>query len=199
MELLDFGVEVIAVSASGVLAPGPLFVTNILYGTKGGIRSGLKISHGHAAIEIGLIVVLAAGLSAAGILSDYSNWIAIVGGIAILGFAGLQIANTKIKEQKIKHGPVAAGVFLTVLNPFFLVWWATVGLKLISDSASFGSYGILLLFFMHVWMDYAWLAATAYLASKGKTIRSKYYRPLMIGLSAVLVYYGVNFLITGIK
>ena len=93
------------------------------------------------------------------------------------------------------------GVVLSALNPFFILWWMTVGVKLISDSASFGLVaGVALLFALHVWMDYAWLAATAYLASRGSSaIESRYYKILMLALSAALVYYGVQFLIAGIK
>jgi hypothetical protein len=43
-------------------------------------------------------------------------------------------------------------------------------------------------------MDYAWLGGTAYLASKGAfVLKSKYYRTLLLGLTVVLIYYGVSF------
>lgn len=58
----------------------------------------------------------------------------------------------------------------------------------------------MMLFFMHVWMDYAWLAATAYLASRGSLIlKSRYYRMLVLGLVAFLVYYGVQFILSATK
>jgi threonine/homoserine/homoserine lactone efflux protein len=87
------------------------------------------------------------------------------------------------------------GIALTALNPFFILWWFTVGLKLIADSAAFGvTTGIAILFVLHIWMDYAWLASTAYLASKGASVlRSKYYPILLSGLTVVLIYYGVSF------
>jgi hypothetical protein len=48
-------------------------------------------------------------------------------------------------------------------------------------------------------MDYAWLAATAYLASKGSSVlKSKYYGLLMIFLCGILIYYGMQFLLSGI-
>ncbi len=207
MEVLDFGLEVVAVSASGVLAPGPLFVTNMLYGAKGSAASGVKMAHGHALVEVCVVTALAAGLfSAAALISGYSNVIALVGGAAILGFAVLQVAGV-IKQKELepsgkhRHGPVVAGMLMTGLNPFFLIWWSTVGLKLVSDSTSFGlAAGVMMLFFMHVWMDYVWLAATAYLASRGTMIlQSRYYRMLVLGLVAFLVYYGVQFILSAAK
>ncbi len=201
VELAEFAAEVIAVSASGVLAPGPLFVANMLYGAKQGTMSGVRMAHGHAIVEIAVIAAIASGLfSASAFVSENAKAIALVGGVAILGFAGLQVfAVARKKEQTFiagKKRPFAVGVGLTALNPFFLAWWLTVGLKLVSDSAAFGAVaGVALLFALHVWMDYAWLAATAYLASRGGSVlQSKYYRLLMYGLAAVLAYYGVQFL-----
>jgi threonine/homoserine/homoserine lactone efflux protein len=206
MSVLDFGVEVIAISASGVLAPGPLFFANMLYGTRQGARAGLKMAYGHTVVELPLIALLAAGLFTSAAATQYAETIGIVGGVGILGFAGLQIAG--VLRKKIQSAPAMAsgkspfiaGIALSALNPFFLVWWFTVGLKLVADSATFGlAAGIIILFALHIWMDYAWLAGTAYLASKGSSvIKSKYYPLLLLGLAAVLLYYGVYFTLTGI-
>lgn len=204
MDALDFGIEVVAISASGVLSPGPLFFTNMLYGTKHGIRAGLKMAYGHTSVELPLVVLLAAGLfSASTAINQYASLIGILGGASILGFAAMQVIGAIKKKQDKpvdgKRGPFIAGVALTALNPFFLVWWFTVGLKLISDSTAFGLGGITLLFGFHIWMDYAWLAATAYIASKGSSvIKSKYYPLLLLGLAAVLVYYGVYFIMKSV-
>lgn len=205
VDVLSFGAEVVAVSASGVLAPGPLFFANVLYGTRRGAMSGIKVTHGHALVEIAVIVAIAAGLfSAPAFVETYSALIAVLGGVAVIGFAGLQVYSVLRKdrrEQKEKgKSPFAVGIALTALNPFFLVWWLTVGIKLVADSSAFGPVaGTGLLFGMHVWMDYAWLAATAYLASKGSSVLgSKYYKILMLGLAGVLAYYGAQFLASGL-
>lgn len=203
MELLDFVVQVIAVSASGVLAPGPLFFANLLYGTREGARAGLKVAYGHTVVELPLIILLAAGLLASAAATQYAGTIGLIGGIGILGFASIQMAgvvrkkNTQAPVAPSRKNPFIAGIALSALNPFFLVWWFTVGLKLIADSATFGlAAGIAILFALHIWMDYAWLAGTAYLASKGSSvIRSKYYPLLLLGLAVVLLYYGISFVL----
>ncbi len=210
MNLLDFGLEIIVVSASGVLAPGPLFFTNLLYGTRLGTHSGLKVAYGHTVVELPLIILLAAGLFSFEAAKKYSASIGLIGGIAILAFAGLQIGSI-IRKKVVDaaacaiyiaddKGPFIAGVILTAMNPFFLLWWFTAGLKLITDSATFGaSSGLAMLFALHIWMDYAWLGGTAYLASKGsKVLKSRYYPVLLVGLSAILVYYGVAFLMQAV-
>jgi threonine/homoserine/homoserine lactone efflux protein len=203
MNVLDFGIEVIALSASGVLAPGPLFFANLAYGTRHDKWSGIKVAYGHTAVELPLIIILAAGLFTFDTAKKYSSVVGLIGGIAILAFAGLQIASI-IKEKRGhdtpnivgSKGPFIVGIALSALNPFFILWWFTVGLKLIADSAAFGvTTGVAILFVLHIWMDYAWLASTAYLASKGTfALKSKYYPTLLLGLIVVLMYYGVSFI-----
>src|SRR5437867_6026700 len=99
MSVLDFGVEVIAISASGVLAPGPLFFANLLYGTRYGARSGVKVAYGHTVIELPLIILLAAGLFTSAAASQYASLIGLVDGVGILCFAGLQIAGLALKRN----------------------------------------------------------------------------------------------------
>ena len=204
MSVLDFGIEVIVLSASGVLAPGPLFFANLVYGIRLDKWSGIKIASGHVVVELPIIIMLAVGLSTFDAAIEYAGIIGMIGGIAILAFAALQITN--IIKKKPAHdtphmagikGPFVVGIALSALNPFFLLWWLTAGLKLIADSAAFGvTTGVALLFALHIWMDYAWLAGTAYLASKGAfLLESKYYRFLLLGLATVLIYYGISFVL----
>lgn len=208
MSLLDFGIEVIVVSASGVLAPGPLFFANLIYGARPDKWSGIKVASGHSVVELPLIIILAAGVFAFDAATKYLGIIGLVGGIAIIAFAGLQVAS--VIKEKLSYdtphmagskSPFVVGVALSALNPFFLLWWFTAGLKLIGDSAAFGvSMGVAILFALHIWMDYAWLTGTAYLASRGVfLLNSKYYRLLLLGLSAVLMYYGIHFLLQAVS
>lgn len=94
---------------------------------------------------------------------------------------------------------IVIGVLFTAMNTFFIIWWLTVGLKLISDSIYlFGIIGgITILFSSHIWMDYAWLAITAYLISKGRTIiRGRLYRYFLLLISILLAFYGL-YLVVG--
>jgi threonine/homoserine/homoserine lactone efflux protein len=86
-----------------------------------------------------------------------------------------------------------AGFIFTILNPFFLVWWLTIGSKLISDSLiNFGIVeGTSLVFFSHIWMDYFWLWFTSFMINKGKSIiKEKVYRIFVFTISLILGIYG---------
>jgi len=206
MNPLEFAGEVILVSASGVLSPGPLFFANIIYGSKQGVTAGFKTAFGHTIVEFPLVIVLALGLltfSQGFVNNENLKIISIIGGIAIVIFAFNQIISItggKVNKQDVylgirtKKGPILLGVIFSALNPFFLIWWFTVGLKLISDSIHFFGLiiGILFLFLCHIWMDYAWLVITSYLIYRGVSIlKTKFYSALLISISTILAFYGV--------
>jgi len=89
------------------------------------------------------------------------------------------------------------GVVLTGLNPFFIVWWLTVGLGLVVQAVELGALlGVFIMYVSHVWMDYAWLTGTAYLAARGKTlIQARGYKLLLIALALLLIYFGAGFIL----
>ena len=236
MNILEFAGEVIVLSTSGVLSPGPLFLANLIYGSKQGYYAGIKIANGHMTIE--LLLIILSSLSIFG-LSHFTvgpaalKVIGMIGGIAIIFFSVAQISNVtkRIKNtgdainknnkskklaigygsdylflldkinRRIDRGPLIVGIIFTAMNPFFVTWWLTVGLKLISDSIYlFGIIeGVLVLFLFHIWMDYAWLALTAYLISKGRSIfkmRSYYF--FIICINIIIISYGFYLLGTTI-
>ena len=213
MDLLGFGVQIVFTSASGVISPGPLFFANLVYGSKQGIYSGIKMAYGHTIVELPLIIILASGLSAFSSITTsnlVSKLISLSGGIVILVFSAVQIVaflKKKNGEKNIyfntdnKKDPFIIGSILSALNPFFILWWLTAGLKLISDSLELYGFamGIIVVFSFHIWMDYSWLAVTAHLISRDTLIfRSKYYPILLLALNAALIYYGIYFIVTGL-
>ena len=201
VQILEFALLVIGVSASGVMAPGPLFTANVSYGLRYGVRSGLKMAIGHTIVELPLVILLGIGVFSLETLPEFRTVVSILGAITLFTFAFIQIRAVLKKNKDIntgsKHGPLVVGIALSALNPFFIIWWITVGFKLISDAVLMWAFaGILIVFALHIWMDFAWLGAIALLASKSSQIISnRNYKIVMIGLSMMLIYFGIGFLI----
>lgn len=198
VQLFEFAIAVITISVSGVMSPGPLFAANVAYGLKGGARAGLKMAYGHTVVELPLVILLGIGALSLETIPQFRETVALAGAISLFVFAGMQIKSVLKKPSSIfegKHGPFIAGIILSALNPFFLIWWFTIGFKLISDSLVLASFaGIGIMFAFHIWMDYAWLCTVGFLSSKGKRIlSSKNYNIFMITISGVLVYFGIVF------
>ena len=201
IQIIEFSLLVIIISASGVMSPGPLFAANITYGLKEGAKSGIKIAIGHSIVELPLIILLGIGVFSLEIFPEFRTAISIFGAITLFGFAGMQIRTILKKKNNItikpKQGPIITGILFSALNPFFIIWWLTIGFKLISDAMMIWAFaGILIVFVLHIWMDFAWLGITAFLASKSKRIISnKNYKIMVLGLSMALIYFGITFLI----
>jgi len=198
-EFLGFALTVIIISVSGVMSPGPLFTANIIHGLKDGTSSGLKIAAGHTVVELPLIILLGVGVVSLELIPEFKTIIIILGAIGLFGFAGLQIKNVLIKKTQtriqIKYGSFLTGILFSALNPFFIIWWFTIGIKLISDSIELWSFwGIGILFAVHIWMDFVWLGFVAFSSSKTRNLLSNQnYRLLMIILSGILIYFGISF------
>jgi threonine/homoserine/homoserine lactone efflux protein len=199
-EIFGFLGLVIVISASGVMSPGPLFAANVMYGLREGKISGIKMAIGHTIVEFPLILLLGIGFFSIESIPEIRTVITILGAAGLFGFAILQIrAVTKEKfsiETKAGQGPFVTGILLSALNPFFIIWWLTIGLVLISESIqNFGIIGIVILFLFHIWMDYAWLFTIAAFSSKAKNYLSKRnFKIIIVGLSIVLIYFGIDFL-----
>ena len=204
MDIFTLVAEVIGVSASGALAPGPLFVKNITEGSKAGAKSGFVFSVGHTVVEFSLVVVLALGVLSLANEPAVKLAIGIAGGAALLVFGVLQIRESLSskpiemrKESTALRSHLFVGTLFTGLNPYFILWWLTAGLKLISDSLTFAGWaGIILMYVAHVWIDYAWLTGTAYLAKRGiEFIGRKGYRTVLVLFGFILIGFGLYFLI----
>ena len=205
MDIFGFIVTIVVVTASGALAPGPLFFVNIAHGTKSGAKGGIAFSVGHSIVEFSLVMLLALGLSTLVNEPAVKSIIGVIGGTFLLAFGVLQIHQFLISKSEVFGGksipsrsPLLLGLIFTGLNPYFIIWWLTVGLKLISDSIIFASLaGVLLMYVAHVWMDYVWLTGTAYLAKRGTSlVGSRGYRIVMAVFGGILVYFGLSFLIS---
>ena len=199
-EIFSFLVLVIIISASGVMSPGPLFAANVMYGLREGKISGIKMAVGHTIVEFPLILLLGVGFFSIESIPEIRTAITILGAAGLFVFAILQIRSvTKQKfnlETRSGQGPFVAGIILSALNPFFIIWWLTIGLVLISESIQiFGIIGIVILFLFHIWMDYVWLFTIAAFSSKAKNYLSKRnFKIIIVGLSIVLIYFGIEFL-----
>ena len=199
-QIIEFAITIIIISASGVMAPGPLFAANIAYGLQGGGKAGIKIAVGHTIVELPLVILLGIGVFSFEIFPEFRTLISILGATTLFVFAGIQIKTIlQMKETtsfNLKHNAVLTGITLSALNPFFIIWWLSIGFKLISDAMLIWAFvGIVVVFLLHIWMDFVWLYSVACLASKSsKILSNKNYKILMIGLSATLIYFGISFI-----
>jgi threonine/homoserine/homoserine lactone efflux protein len=210
MDLITFIGTVVVVTASGALAPGPLSFAILMHGSKGGAWAGFSCAIGHMLVELPLILALALGLLAAADQPLIRSTIGIVGGIGLIVFGVLQIHETLRNKPEVEESAhtrilptssIMLGAALTGLNPYFILWWLTIGSVLIIQALAFAALmGVLVMYVAHVWIDYAFLTSLAHFGRKGRTIvGSKYYKIVLISFGVILTYYGTSFILAAIR
>ena len=208
MDLFTFIASVVVITASGALAPGPLFFTNITHGIRSGAKGGFAFSVGHTIFELSLVLFLAFTLQTVINEPLITTVVGAVGGVALIVFGFLQIREASTSKSLATGGRVGIqsrnalllGTVFTGLNPYFIIWWLTIGITLIVNALLLASFlGVLIMYVAHVWMDYAWLTGTAYLAKKGTSlIVGKWYRIVMMVFGGILIVFGLNFLVSAL-
>ena len=208
MNPLKFAVTVVLIRVSGALSPGPLFFVTVSHGVKSGTKSGIIFSIAHSLVEFTLVMLLALGLLSVANEPTAMLVVGVAGGVVLIVFGAMQIRGSfsyKSDESKAGQGATRSllliGLALTGLNPYFIVWWLTIGANLIFISLEFASLaGVVFMYICHVWMDYVWLILVAALAKRGaKILRFKWYRVLMAVFGLVLIYFGFSFLIESLS
>lgn len=186
------------ISLSGVMAPGPVTAVTLGKGSHSP-HAGAIISLGHGFVEFPLMIILFFGFGAIFKLSYVKGAIALVGGILliIMGIGMLKdIKTSEVAAKQDKHSPLIAGVLLSAGNPYFLLWWATVGVALIMQSTGFGLYGFLVFAIVHWLCDFVWLYFLSALSYKGGRFFGRRFQQVVFGVCGVLLlFFGGMFLV----
>ena len=95
------------------------------------------------------------------------------------------------------------GALLSLANPYWIIWWATIGLGYVLISGKLGLPGILAFFIGHILADLTWYAFVSLAVHKGRDILpDRVYRGLiavcavfLLGYAGYLLYNGIQYLI----
>lgn len=180
------------------MAPGPLFAAAIVEGRKSAF-SGFSISAGHAAVEVPLILALFLfGVFIA--TESIKMTVGILGGIVLLYLAYIEYQNFGKEVEAKKGGSFFIGVVMSSINPYFLMWWFTVGFYLINQSIAFGIYGLMLFIVVHELCDFLWLGFVSATSNRTASMwGKKAFKTLSIISISIFMIFGAYFLITGIN
>jgi threonine/homoserine/homoserine lactone efflux protein len=199
MSLFLFLIQVFVISLSGVLAPGPVMAATIAAGTKSK-HAGIFISLGHSSIELPLLAAIIFGL---GFVFEHhiaKIVIGLVGGAYLL-WMGFEM----FKELKNYHesrppfnskGPIMTGLILSASNPYFLLWWATVGLNLAKDAVGLGYIAVILFALVHSLCDMGWLEILSFTSYKGTKFLNEKNQKIVLGVcAAAIIFFGIYFIV----
>jgi threonine/homoserine/homoserine lactone efflux protein len=196
-----FLASVIAISLTGVMMPGPVTAVTV---TKGAQRkaAGVLIALGHGLVELPLIVLIYLGFGHFLTLTAVKISVGLAGGLLLLWMAWqmLKIRPLVFDQAKdMSHGSVIAGLATTAANPYFFVWWATVGATLLTSARAFGSTGVVALGAVHWLCDLGWLFLVSWVVFKSRRLWTQGVHQVVFGIcAAILAGFGAWFIFSGL-
>lgn len=191
------------IALSGALVPGPLFTITVADSAKKGFIAGPLIILGHGILELAMITLLIAGIAPFLKTPTMKTLIYGVGGVVlvVMGILLLKDARTAVldpkAESKQKKGmnSILAGIVGSLANPYWVIWWITIGLGYLVSSMKFGVIGIVAFFAGHISADLAWYSMISFAIAKGrKIIGDKTYRGLLAVCGVFLIGFGIWFI-----
>jgi len=194
--------SVIIISFSGVMMPGPMFAVTLAKSYKSP-WAGTYISLGHAVIEVPLILLIYFGFAQFFQNSVVQLVLSVVGGGMIV-WMGISMfrARTEVARggKDLPYSAFVAGIFTSGLNPFFLLWWATIGSMLIMRFLDFGIAGLIIFIVVHWLCDLLWLSFVSVTVYKTHSLWGRKFQEwVFIACSLLLIGFGVWFMVSGIR
>lgn len=195
--LAFFGMTIV-ISLTGVLTPGPVFAATVAQSYKDE-RAGLKIALGHGLVEFPLmaLIVLSVGYI---FKDDYVKLgIGLVAGILLI-FMGIGMIRSRktVAEKGLEHVPknsIIAGALTTSANPYFLLWWATVGAALIASAQEYGAVVVVVFAIVHWSCDLAWYTLAGVAVFRSRKLWTPVVHEIVFGVcGALMIGFGVYFM-----
>jgi threonine/homoserine/homoserine lactone efflux protein len=196
--LLLFLFQVFLISLSGVMAPGPVTAAAIGMGARSRY-AGMLLAIGHGIVEFPLMVLIVLGMGRILKLPTAQIVIGLAGGAFLLMMAVGMLKSLRSAEQQetkvAKSAPLLAGIILSAGNPYFLFWWATVGLALATTATGMGIWAFALFAVVHWLCDFIWLSALSLASFKGTGLFGLRSQRIVLLICAVaLFFFGLFFI-----
>jgi threonine/homoserine/homoserine lactone efflux protein len=193
---------VVVTSLSGVMMPGPMFTVTLAKSLKSQ-WAGVQVSLGHAVVEVPLILLVYFGLAQFFQHITVQLVLSVLGGGMIVWMGiGLFRARSQLAREgrDTSYNAFMAGILMSGLNPFFLVWWVTVGsLLLMSFLSAVGVWGLPLFVLVHWLCDLVWLTFVSFTVFRTHSFWGQRVQEwVFIVLSLALLYFGGQFIVKGI-
>jgi threonine/homoserine/homoserine lactone efflux protein len=202
MSLFMIGFSSFVIAFSGALVPGPLFSITVAESARRGAVAGPLIIVGHGILELALIILLVLGITPLLSSPAAKMAISIVGGFVLIfmGYGlirdarGARLVMSGEGERKGMH-PVLSGIIGSISNPYWSIWWVTIGAGYLVSSLKFGPAGVAVFFIGHIMADLGWYSLISVAIARGKKVMgNRGYRFLLCLCGAFLVFFGLWFL-----
>ncbi len=83
---------------------------------------------------------------------------------------GFQLTDTSLKSKNFSSGPIKSiftGIVISLSNPYWFIWWITVGLVYLSIALPEGIWGVAAFFIGHISADFLWYSIVSFFVARG--------------------------------
>jgi len=181
------------IALSGAMMPGPLLTTVIGEASRRGFPAGPLLIVGHGILELVLVAALLLGLAPYLQQQGVFVSIALAGAVILLwmAFSMFRSLPTLSLSREIgaprRSNLIFTGIVLSAVNPYWVIWWATIGFGYILHCRRFGMAGIVFFFAGHLLADFFWYSAVSGAVAGGRRFLSDRLYRRIIGVCAVLL------------
>jgi threonine/homoserine/homoserine lactone efflux protein len=203
--LLTIFVSSFVIALSGAMMPGPLLTVTISESSRRGFIAGPLLIAGHAILEIVLVAILLLGLAPYFQMPFVFVATAISGALILIWmafnmFRSLPSLNISWEGNKqSRNHPITSGILMSVANPYWIIWWATIGLGYILYSWQYGLIGIVFFFAGHISADLIWYSLISAAVARGRSFLNDHlYRAIIAVCAVFLVLFACYFAHAGL-
>lgn len=194
------------VGLSGAMMPGPVLTVTIGQVGQRGFLAGPLIVLGHGMLEVALVAGLVLGLGTLLTRDPVIGCIGLVGGAMLLWMGAGMLRSLPLLSLRWEGGgaprdglhPILAGILTSLANPYWMLWWATIGLGYVGLAGRLGAVGLASFYVGHILSDLAWYSFVAAGVTAGRRLMTdRMYRGLVGSCAVVLLGFGLYFGYTG--
>ncbi|MEW6333434.1 MAG: LysE family transporter [Thermodesulfobacteriota bacterium] len=194
------------ITLSGAMMPGPLLTTVISESSRRGFSAGPLLILGHVMLELVMVAALLLGLAPYLQQQGVFAFVAIAGAAVLLRMAFTMFRSLPALTLRQETGApqrrnlLLTGIVLSAFSPYWVIWWATIGLGCILQSHRLGTAGIVLFFIGHLLADFLWYSAVSGAVAGGRRFLSdRLYRGIIGACAALLVLFAGYFIHAGLQ
>ncbi len=200
------------IALSGALMPGPLLAVTVRDTTRRGFVAAPLLILGHGILEAGLLALILLGL-AEWVRGDVATTVVALAGGAMLFWMAVGMAR-EVRTLRFDPGgegmkretgenvigragffrPVLSGVVASISNPYWTIWWATIGLGYLVIARELGAAGVALFFAGHILADAVWYLFIGFAVSAGRSrFTDRVYRWIVGSCALFLFFFALSF------
>ena len=150
------------VGLSGAMMPGPVTLLTVVAAAQSGLAAVIMIVAGHALLEFAVIAAVSLGFGKPLTRPAVVRAIGATGGIVLIGLGALALlpsaaGATQQFGQITPWRALWLGALVSATNPYWILWWATVGMTFLTRALVRGPVGLATFAVGHVSSDAVWL------------------------------------------